>query len=134
MTFAESLRATTLMSLPAIIAVVLVAIIGLILGSSPGCSPAETKHGVKSALDLADTICEATTDQDDPEWQKILCKYIDKADQGAKIFLVRVPKKTFAASRPCNSTGATSATAVPSSSATAAPPSSAKAIPSSSTK
>lgn len=96
------------MSLPAIIAVTIVALIGLFLiSNSAGCSPAETKQGVKTVLDLADTICESTVDQADPEWERIACKYIDKADNAAKIFLVRVPKKTFALSRPCASAGAT---------------------------
>jgi len=106
MTFTESLRATTFLAIPAIVAVTIVALVGLFLIGS-GCSPAETKQGIKSALDIADAVCESTVDQNDPEWERIACKYIDKADSAAKIFLVRVPKKTFALSRPCSSANAT---------------------------
>lgn len=109
MTFTESLRATVRMSFPAIIAVALIALVGLFLiTNSSGCSPAETKQGAKTVLDLADAVCESTVDQNDPEWERIACKYIDKADSASKIFLVRVPKKTFAAKSPCPATSTAS--------------------------
>lgn len=106
LTFTESLRATILLSLPAIIAVALIAIVGLFLiGSTGGCSASETRQGAKTVIHLADAVCEAAESDGDPEWQKVVCKYIDDADKVSKIFLVRVPKRTFAATtKPCPST------------------------------